>query len=602
METPPGASAQRPEPGAEVQASSGMDRSALDVIELGERAARALGEVGERREFRFAGIRVVGRRRRPSGSPPPLPRQLQATGRFWLAVGIAALLLWGTVFLWPDSARWWQGRDHDVLSWLTGRRTDAATAVMERLAALGSLWTVRVLRWGTILMLVGFRRWRHLVGAVAAILVFEVFVSTVAVGIGRPRPFVEIIGQWEGPSHPSRPVAALSLTLIIMGYSLLPKGRWRGRWFAASAGAIVALSISRVYLGVDHPTDVIVGAGFGVAMGVIVFRLFAPDEVFPVSYGRGRAAHLDVGGARGEAIRRAVRDQLGYEVQAIKPVGLASSGGSTPMRLTVAGEPEDEYVFAKLYARGHLRADRWYKVARTILYGALEDEVRFNSVSKLTEYEDYMLRVIRDAGVPSAQPFGIVELTPEREYVIVTEFFRGAHEMDEVEITDGIIDDGLRVIRLLWDARLAHRDIKPANVMVRDGNVLLIDVAFGTTRPTPWRQAVDLANMMLILALDTDPRRVYERALLQFAPEDIAEAFAATKSVTIPGQLRVALRDRARRGGVDLQAEFARLAPPREPISIQRWSARRVWLSVGAVTSGAVFVVLMDNLRGAGLL
>ena len=176
------------------------------------------------------------------------------------------------------------------------------------------------------------------------------------------------------------------------------------------------------------------------------------------------------------------------------------------------------------HAQGHRRADRWYKVARTILYGALEDEVRFTSVSKLTEYEDYMLRVMRDAGIPSAQPFGIVELTPEREYLVVTEFFGNAHEMGEAEITDGVIDDGLRVIRLLWDARLAHRDIKPANVMVRDGKVLLIDVAFGTTRPTPWRQAVDLANMMLTLATDTDPRRVYERALLQFAPEDIAEA------------------------------------------------------------------------------
>jgi membrane-associated phospholipid phosphatase/tRNA A-37 threonylcarbamoyl transferase component Bud32 len=579
-----------------------MDRSALDAVELGDRVAQALGEVGERREFRFAGIRVAGRRRRPSGTPPPLPRPLQASGRVWLAVGVSALLLWGTVLLWPDTADWWQRRDHQVLSWLTRRRTDAATTVMEKVAALGSLWTVRALRWGTILILVGFRRWRHLVGAVAAILVFEVFISTVAVEIGRPRPFVEIIGRWEGPSHPSHPVAALALTLIIMGYSLLPKGRWRDRWFAASAGPIVALSISRLYLGVDHLTDVVVGAALGVAMGVIVFRLFAPDAVFPVSYGRGRAAHLDVGGARGEAIRRAVRDQLGYEVQEIKPVGLAGSAGSTPMRLTLASGSQDEYLFAKLYAQGHLRADRWYKVARAILYGALEDEVRFNSVSKLTEYEDYMLRVIRDAGVPSAQPFGIVELTPEREYLVVTEFFGDAHEMGEAEITDGVIDDGLRVIRLLWDARLAHRDIKPANVMVRDGKVLLIDVAFGTTRPTPWRQAVDLANMMLTLALDTDPRRVYERALLQFAPEDIAEAFAATKSVTIPGALRVALRDRARRGGVDLLAEFCRLAPPREPISIQRWSPHRIWQTVAAITTGAVFVVLMENLRGAGLL
>ena len=42
----------------------------------------------------------------------------------------------------------------------------------------------------------------------------------------------------------------------------------------------------------------------------------------------------------------------------------------------------------------------------------------------------------------------------------------------------------------MWDAGLAHRDIKPANLLVRDGRLLLIDVAFAEVRPTPWRQAV----------------------------------------------------------------------------------------------------------------
>ena len=70
--------------------------------------------------------------------------------------------------------------------------------------------------------------------------------------------------------------------------------------------------------------------------------------------------------------------------------------------------------------------------------------------------------------------------------------------------TTAIIDEGLLIIRRLWDAGLAHRDIKPANLLVRDGHVMLIDVAFVQVRPSPWRQAVDLANMMLVLAVRTD--------------------------------------------------------------------------------------------------
>ena len=121
-----------------------------------------------------------------------------------------------------------------------------------------------------------------------------------------------------------------------------------------------------------------------------------------MSYQRGKAAHLDVGGRRGEAIVAAIRDQLGLSVMDVKPVGLEGSGGSTPLRIKV-GATDDEperYVFAKLYAKSHVRADRWYKLGRTILYGALEDEKPFQSVRRFVEYEDYTLRLLHELGIP----------------------------------------------------------------------------------------------------------------------------------------------------------------------------------------------------------
>src|SRR4030095_7062642 len=103
-----------------------------------------------------------------------------------------------------------------------------------------------------------------------------------------------------------------------------------------------------------------------------------------------------------------------------------------------------------------------------------------------------------------------------------------AHEFAaaEPEVDDGIIDQGLAIVRKLWDAGLAHRDIKPANLMVRDGTLHVIDSAFGEVRPRPWRQAVDLGNMMLVLALRNDVRNVYERAQRVFTIDEITEAFA----------------------------------------------------------------------------
>src|SRR6266487_4624970 len=148
---------------------------------------------------------------------------------------------------------------------------------------------------------------------------------------------------------------------------------------------------------------------------VVVLTIFLMGAV----YCRGRTAHVDVTGRRGEAIRLATRDQLGLTVLGIKPVGLESSAGSTPLRLRVEGGTE-EYLFAKLYTKGHVRADRWYKLWRTILYGSLEDESPFKTVRRLVTYEDYALRLLQDIGVRTARPYGIVEITPEREYMLVT--------------------------------------------------------------------------------------------------------------------------------------------------------------------------------------
>ena len=181
----------------------------------------------------------------------------------------------------------------------------------------------------------------------------------------------------------------------------------------------------------------------GVAIPLLCFRLLAPSQVFPISYRRGRSAHLDVGGARGQAIRRALHDQLGLVVEEVEPFGLAGSAGSTPLRITVNGDPPT-LLFGKLYARSHLRADRWYKLGRELLYGRLEDEKPFNTVRRLVQQEDYALHKLYLAGLPSPRPYGVVELTPEREYLLVTEFFDGATELGEAEVDDQVIDDGLR--------------------------------------------------------------------------------------------------------------------------------------------------------------
>jgi tRNA A-37 threonylcarbamoyl transferase component Bud32 len=512
-----------------------------------------------------------------------LPHHLQTSGVGWLVASVVLVAMSIAVF-----AGGLRGLavgvtvvDDAVVRWLAGLDAPGLEGTWRVLAFLSSWWVLNALGLGLVLALLALRRFRHLIVAlIVAQLLTTVIYQLMGPIAQRPRPFGVVAGVgWGGWALPPVQVTSLAATLVVLLYTLVPEGRWRKLGKLAATGVMALAGLGRVALGAEAPTDVLVGAAIGVTIPLVLFRLFTPNEVFPISYRRGRAAHLDVGGARGAAIRRGLEDQLGLAVEEVKPFGLAGSAGSTPLRITVKGDPPS-YLFGKLYARSHLRADRWYKLGRELLYGRLEDEKPFNTVRRLVQQEDYALRLCRDAGLPGPRPYGFVELTPEREYLLVTEFFDGAVELGEAEVDQGVIDDGLGIVRRLWDAGLAHRDIKPANLLVRDGRMLLIDVAFVEARPTPWRQAVDLANMMLCLALRSDPGLVYQRALRQFNIEEITEGFAAARGLALPSQLRHLLRAQGR----DLHTEFSRLLPaPPRPIPIQRWSLRRVGLLAGMV-------------------
>ncbi len=546
-------------------------------------------------------LRRTRRRRRPSGAPAPLPRKIGTTGTGWLIASVVVLAWTGLAVNFAWFGRITDQVDSWVLRQVASVRTGWLTDVARMIDRIATGWVITILGFGVIVAIVVYKRWRHLFTYIGALFAVRVIGGEIYFLYARPRPYdVTDIGRWSGYSFPAPPIAVVAFVALGIAYTLVVQGRARNAAKLVAAIVLGVVAVAELYLATLHPFDIVVGITLTYAILLNAFRFFTPSDVFPVAYGQGKTAHLDVTGRRGDAIRQAVHDQLGLTVLEIAPVGLAGSGGSTPLRLRVDGE-QATYLFGKLYAMSHVRADRWYKLGRTLLYGRLEDEAPFQGVQRLAEYEDYALRVMRDAGINTAATYGIVELTPGREYLMVTEFFDHAEEIGDADVDDQVIDEGLLVVRKLWDAGLAHRDIKPANLLVRDGEVLVIDVAFMQVRPSPWRQAVDLANMMLVLAVRTDARRVYDRSLQFFTEAEIGEAFAAARGVASPSQLRAAMKQ----DGRDLLAEFRALAPSRPTISLQRWSPIRAVLAI-AVVLGAILAVqvtfsMLAPLQSAGV-
>src|SRR4051794_40219640 len=304
-------------------------------------------------------LRRVRRRRRPSGEPPPLPRHLNASGKWWLAASGAVVLAWIAVAV-TGSVSVFDAADTRVLQAIAQVRSAPLTRVALIAGALATPIGVYLLWVANFVVLIVVRRWRHLFVWVGVSLVVVSFGSTMLQVLQRPRPYeVELIGRWAGYSMPSLPITVLTAFLLCTLYSLVPAGRHRttGKWVICVLLGITALS--RLYLAQDHPTDIVAGAVFGVALPLAAFRLLTPNDVYPVRYSRGRTAHLDVTGARGEAIVRALQDQLGMLATSVAPFNLEGSGGSTPLKIGVKSEDEDgeSWVFAKLYAATHVRSD-----------------------------------------------------------------------------------------------------------------------------------------------------------------------------------------------------------------------------------------------------
>jgi tRNA A-37 threonylcarbamoyl transferase component Bud32 len=532
------------------------------------------------------------RRRRPSGEPPPFPREERWTRWIWTLGGV--LLLGAALNLLIRTTDVVETADQAVLSWFAEARTAALTDAAKLAIQLTTFAAVMTLRLATVVVLVVYRRFRHLAVFLATLVVTDWIVVRLLV-VGLPRPEVPVLVEVDAYAFPSKAVSTLAITLFAMAFVLLPKGGARNRLRAGSVAVLALVVLAELYVAGDHLSAMLYAAILTPSVADVAFRWLVPEEGFPISYRTGGGgAHLDLGGERGKAIVKAMADQLGLTVTEVKEFGLEGSAGSSPLRMTL---PDGARVFGKIYSTSHERADRWYRFGRTILYGQLEDETAVGSVRRLAAYEDYALRLLADNGVRVARTYGLVELTPNREYMLVTEFFENARNLGDSQVDEVVIDEGLGMVRTFWDVGVAHRDIKPANLLVQDGHLQLVDVSGLEVRPSPWRQAVDLSNMLLTLALRTDPERVYARATRVFTPEEIAEACASAVGLTVPTELQAKIRA----DGRPLLDRFRQLAPPRDRVSIQRWSAQRLLLTAGAALGTLILVGLfVDSLR-AGL-
>jgi hypothetical protein len=134
------------------------------------------------------GVRRTRRQRRPTGAPPPLPRRITPSTAVWLV--LTAIIVTAT-FLVSANTPWLRIGDH-AGTWLLRQLASVRTPWLTDLAN----WTSdTVLTWhpviavAVVLLIIVFRRWRHLLVFTLCLFLLEIAGSWIYNALSRPRPY-----------------------------------------------------------------------------------------------------------------------------------------------------------------------------------------------------------------------------------------------------------------------------------------------------------------------------------------------------------------------------------------------------------------------------
>ncbi|HEV8452944.1 MAG TPA: phosphatase PAP2 family protein [Gaiellales bacterium] len=160
-----------------------------------------------------------------------------------------------------------QQLDHRIVAWLSGLDLPLVTPLMKLASAVGAsgLVFVGIAFWVALAR----RRVAPAVAVLAAVFVSQVLSTLMKHAVGRARPSLthaDVHPLVPLPNSSSMPSghAWIAFAAATVLWVIIPARR---AWIVGLA-ALIALS--RVYLGVHYPSDILVGAAGGVATGLLV--------------------------------------------------------------------------------------------------------------------------------------------------------------------------------------------------------------------------------------------------------------------------------------------------------------------------------------------
>ena len=207
---------------------------------------------------------VVAGHRRLRGDPARLPRWWWALGLLVAAPFAVFAVVAGIVI--RGTPAW----DTTILH--TVARHQGDLAAVRVISAFGSVQVVLVLLAVTLALLLGARLNRQAAFVAAATLASMAASGTMKLVVARARPEVvrQAPGSWSFPSGHTMSATGFAVALAIVFWPT----RWRWPVLIAAALYAIGIGLSRVYLTVHYPSDVLGGWALSLAVVGLVWLLF----------------------------------------------------------------------------------------------------------------------------------------------------------------------------------------------------------------------------------------------------------------------------------------------------------------------------------------
>jgi len=341
-----------------------------------------------------------------------------------------------------------------------------------------------------------------------------------------------------------------------------------------TAATLVALS--QLYVGSNLPLDVIGGIALGLLIGSIIRFVFGSPNF-----------------SRSEEHVRSALASANIHVAELKHPNV-DARGSVPYFVTT---DEGDKLFAKIITAENRIADLMFKLSRAILYKDFEDETPFLTAKQAIEHEAYITMLAKSKGVEVPNIRYVIALN--RAFAILAMDQLDGKSLDSVpkkKITDKLVKDVWRQIKIMHDAQIAHRDLRLANVFVlSNGKPMLIDFSFGESFASHKRIVMDRVEMLVSFSLLIGAKKavaiaesvIGKSALVEVAPYLQPDALAGSTTTAIKSNPKILDTIRssiAQQTGSDLS----------EVYNLKRVKVTVVWVLFAALAF-IILAVLINN-------